>query len=42
MKLNMVVGGRPGNGFGGSLGVTDPEIYHKYCKKIIMKQLYAR
>lgn len=22
----MVVGGRPGNGFGGSLGVTDPEI----------------
>lgn len=38
----MVVGGRPGNGFGGSLGVTDPEIHYKYCKKIIMKQLYAR
>lgn len=41
----MVVGGRPGNGFGGSLGVTDPEIHfnsYKYCEKIIMKQLYAR
>jgi len=25
LKLNMVVGGRPGKGFGGNLGVTDPE-----------------
>jgi len=24
LKLNMVVGGRPGKGLGGNLGVTDP------------------